>query len=372
MNFEVNQYFELVVSKGIYAGKYLTCLLAMNEEVFAFSTPMKRGKIIAITPGTVISLHSLDTQETYVFEAEVLSRKTEPVAALIISRPNRISKAQRLKGSGKSQVIAITSGKGGVGKTSFTVNIAITLSRMGKRVLIMDADIGLANVEVLMGCYPKYNLSHVMTGKKDMDEIIVTGPDGVKLISGGSGFKEISDLSDHQLRRFIYALNKLEEEADIILIDTGAGISNKVLNFVLAADEVIVITTTEPTAITDAYAMIKAIVNESSHKKEYLKVIVNKAQDEKEAQQTLEKLDLAMRKFLDISLQRHGIIQHDEKMMKAVMEQQPVVLSYPHSKAAQTLKRIALQMVNGEEILLEEETNTHIKSFFSKLTHLFR
>ncbi|MGI6225623.1 MAG: MinD/ParA family protein, partial [Peptococcales bacterium] len=164
--------------------------------------------------------------------------------------------------SGKSRltkVITVASGKGGVGKTNFTLNFGLALAELGQKVLILDADLGLANVDVILGIVPKYNLLHVINDEKELSEIVIEGPKGIKIIPGGSGIYELADLKEWQLERFLIRLTTLEKEYDYLLIDTGAGISKNVLDFALAADEIFIITTPEPTSITDAYGLIKTL-----------------------------------------------------------------------------------------------------------------
>ncbi|GAB4257818.1 MinD/ParA family protein [Thermincola ferriacetica] len=174
--------------------------------------------------------------------------------------PLKTKSSQKSKGTGKkTRIIAVTSGKGGVGKTNFTINFALSLMAYGQKVIVLDADLGLANIDVILGISPKYNLYHVLKGEKTIQEIIVPGPQGLQIIAGGSGIQELANLRRWQVEQFIAKLGELEGLADILIIDTAAGLSRNVMSFVLAADEVIVITTPEPTAITDAYGLVKVM-----------------------------------------------------------------------------------------------------------------
>ncbi|HYE08905.1 MAG TPA: MinD/ParA family protein [Patescibacteria group bacterium] len=266
-----------------------------------------------------------------------------------------------------SRVITITSGKGGVGKTNFTVNLGIKFAQMGLRVVIIDADLGLSNVDVVMGKMSKYNLSDVINSNKDILEILEEGPNGVKFISGGSGVQELVKLNKTQLVDLLMKLGKLDEEADVILIDTGAGLSENVISFVHAAREVILVTTPEPTSITDAYALIKTITQKDKMKN--IKVVVNRADNAAEAFNILDKLNVVTQKFLGVKLQKLGYILNDSNVIKAVKIQQPFVISFSKSEASKNLNEIALTLMDNKE--LSTTAASGIKVFINKLTNLF-
>lgn len=266
-----------------------------------------------------------------------------------------------------SRVIAITSGKGGVGKTNFTVNLGIRFAQMGLRVVIIDADLGLANVDVVMGKMSKYNLSDVINSNKNILEILEEGYEGVKFVSGGSGVQELVKLNRTQLVDLLMKLGKLDEEADIILIDTGAGLSENVISFVHAAREVILVTTPEPTSITDAYALIKTITNKDKAKN--IKVVVNRADNASEAFNILDKLNVVTQKFLGVKLHKLGYILNDACVIKAVKIQQPFVISFARSEASKNMNDIALTLMDNKE--LNPSSVSGIKMFINKLTSLF-
>jgi flagellar biosynthesis protein FlhG len=266
-----------------------------------------------------------------------------------------------------SRVITITSGKGGVGKTNFTVNLGIKFAQMGQRVVIIDADLGLANVDVVMGKMSKYNLSDVINSNREILEILEEGPNGVKFISGGSGVQELVKMDKTQLVDLLMKLGKLDEEADVILIDTGAGLSENVLSFVHAAREVILITTPEPTSITDAYALIKTITHKDKTKN--IKVVVNRADNEAEAFNILDKLNVVTQKFLGVKLQKLGYILNDACVVKAVKIQQPFVISFNRCEAAKNMNDIALTLMDNKE--LSTTSTSGIRMFINKLSNLF-
>ncbi|OGO78432.1 MAG: ATP-binding protein [Clostridiales bacterium GWB2_37_7] len=267
----------------------------------------------------------------------------------------------------EARVITVTSGKGGVGKTNLTVNLAIKLSQMGMRVIVIDADLGLANVDVIMGKMSKYNLSDVIKNGKDILEILEEGPCGVRFISGGSGVQELIKLNKMQLVDLLMKLGKLDYEADIILIDTGAGLSDNVLSFVHAAKEVILVTTPEPTAITDAYALIKTISLKDSYKD--IKLVVNRVENDKEANNILEKLNMVTEKFIGIKLHRLGYILNDNCVSKSVKIQQPFVLNYTKCEATKNITDIANILLDAESTTMAGSSG--FKMFINKLSNIF-
>ncbi|MGI6586817.1 MAG: MinD/ParA family protein [Lutisporaceae bacterium] len=277
------------------------------------------------------------------------------------------SKTGMLTNKPGSRVIAITSGKGGVGKTNFTVNLGIKFAQMGMRVVIIDADLGLANVDVVMGKMSKYNLSDVINSNKNILEILEEGYEGVKFVSGGSGVQELVKLNKTQLVDLLMKLGKLDEEADVILIDTGAGLSENVISFVHAAREVILVTTPEPTSITDAYALIKTITYKDKSKN--IKVVVNRADNAAEAFNILDKLNVVTQKFLGVKLHKLGYILNDACVTKAVKIQQPFVISFARSEASRNMNDIALTLMDNKE--LNPSSVSGIKMFINKLTSLF-
>lgn len=266
-----------------------------------------------------------------------------------------------------ARVITITSGKGGVGKTNFTVNLGIRFAQLGYRVVIIDADLGLANVDVVMGKMSKYNLSDVINSDKSILEILEEGPSGVKFISGGSGVQDLIKLNKAQLVDILIKLGKLDDEADIILIDTGAGLSENVMSFVHAAREVILVTTPEPTSITDAYALIKTITYRDKNKN--IKIVVNRADNPAEALNILDKLNIVTEKFLGVKLHKLGYILNDACVSKAVKMQQPFVQSFVKSEATKNLHSIAGTLLDNKE--MNEASKSGIRMFINKLSNIF-
>ena len=232
-----------------------------------------------------------------------------------------IIKKQNQKDLSNARVIAVTSGKGGVGKSSVSINLAVQFTQMGKKVIILDADFGLANIEVMFGVIPKYNLSDLMVSGREISEIITEGPEGIKFISGGSGIAKLVNPDKEQVKRLVNKMSELENMADVIIIDTGAGISSTVMEFLVASPETIIVTTPEPTSITDSYALLKALSMNDNFRREdvSIKMIANRVSTESEGRNLYEKLNMVVSKFLDIDMTYLGIIPMDNNIVKAVM-----------------------------------------------------
>src|SRR5690554_1893272 len=256
--------------------------------------------------------------------------------------------ANQQKNASGTRVIAVTSGKGGVGKSNLAVNLGIYLSSLGQKVTLIDTDLGLANIDLILGVTPEYHLGHFFSGEKTLPQITMEGPAGLRIIAGGSGFQELADISEWQLDKCLQQFYTLEQDSDIIIFDTGAGISNKVLRFVVAAKEVLVVTTPEPTAIADAYGVIKVLARENSASKVY--IVVNMVHKEDEGQQVLNRLVMVAEKFLDFPVEPLGMVFYDQVVTKAVKVQQPFSLMNPQSKAAKNVQNLAHKILAIPEI----------------------
>lgn len=250
----------------------------------------------------------------------------------------------------KARVITVTSGKGGVGKSNVTLNLAMKLQEKGKKVVVIDADFGLANIEVLFGIVPKFTLLDVIKGDKIITDILLEGPGGIKFISGGSGIQELTNLSDNQLSYFIKNLNLLDKIADVILIDTGAGVSDTVLTFVRTADDIILVATPDPTSVTDAYALIKILKDQAKEEDiPKLNLVVNSVSDDEEGNKILEKLKNVSEKFLKMAIEDIGHIPYDEKLKKSVKLQKPVLSEYPNSGFSKAIDKIATHFYEDDK-----------------------
>lgn len=239
----------------------------------------------------------------------------------------------------KTRIIAITSGKGGVGKTNIAVNMSIAYAQLGKKVILIDGDLGMANVNVLLNVVPKYNLMHVINEKKTMEEIILDTEFGIKFIAGANGFTKIANLTVGELDDFARQFSALGS-ADIIIIDTGAGIANNVLQFVAAADEVYVVTTPEPTAITDAYGIIKTITTEITDRPVNLKLLVNRAHSADEGKRISERIITIVGQFLAYKVDYIGFVYDDPIVQASVIRQKPFIVVNPTSKPSMCVKHI--------------------------------
>lgn len=237
------------------------------------------------------------------------------------------------------RVIAVTSGKGGVGKTNVAVNLAISMARVGHQVMLMDADLGLANIDVMLGLKTEYDLSHVIEGKVDLEEILIDGPEGIKVVPASSGTARMAELSQAENAGLIRAFSELSIPLDTFIIDTAAGIHDSVVSFAKAAREVVVVVCDEPTSITDAYAMLKVL--NLDHGVQRFHVLSNMVRDEKHGQQLYMKLMKVANHYLDVTLDYMGHVPMDEKIVMSVRKQRPIVLEYPGAPAALALQDIA-------------------------------
>ncbi len=264
----------------------------------------------------------------------------------------------------KARIITVTSGKGGVGKSNVTVNLAIALSELGFKVAVLDADFGLANIDVLLGTVTQYTLVDVMHGKKNILEVLTDGPGKIRFLSGGSGVEELVRMKKEHLEKFLEHIKLLDKIFDVVLIDTGAGLSEMVMSFILAADEVVLITAPEPTSITDAYALVKMVSHRNKDK--IIKVIVNKAESSDEAEDILAKLCIVAQKFLSLKLYPLGYILRDDAVVRAVKLQQPFLIIYPKSQPAKQIKEITRKLADNW-MDKPVEKNTGIKAFLNGL-----
>lgn len=278
-----------------------------------------------------------------------------------------VVKMQHASQPPQARVLTITSGKGGVGKSNTAVNLAVQLSRLGKRVIIFDADIGLANVEVMFGAIPKYNLSDVLYKGMAMRDIITKGPMDIGFISGGSGVVGLNNLTREQILGFVQKLSELDSLADIILIDTGAGISDSVMEFVIASPEVLLITTPEPSSLTDSYSLIKTLYRnpDFNYKDTVINVIANRVNSAADGQAVFDKLSSVVSQFLNWNVNYLGLVPQDPNIEKAVRQQQVVSLYDPQAPSAQAFARIAESLVSGENRYYE------IRGGFSRMIYRF-
>jgi flagellar biosynthesis protein FlhG len=248
----------------------------------------------------------------------------------------------------KARVITVTGGKGGVGKTNVTINLALALADFGQKVLIIDADASKANVALLLGCSTTYTVSHFMSDGISLANVIADGPRGVKFLAGGSELYQLANLNNDQLQQASSQISLLDAWADIILIDTGAGLDRNVLNFIVAADEVVIVATPESTAITDAYTMMKAYVSQQG--KAPLWLIVNRVLETDQGQLVVDKLLNVAFRFLELPINSLGLVYEDCNLLKAVEQQTPLLLSFPETISARCIEHIAYCLLNGKNL----------------------
>ncbi|MEN8177564.1 MAG: MinD/ParA family protein [Pseudomonadota bacterium] len=242
------------------------------------------------------------------------------------------------------RVIAVTGGKGGVGKTNVSVNLGIGLAELGRRVMLLDADLGLANIDVVLGLHAKYNLSHVMSGECTLEEVLVDGPKGMRVVPGASGLQKMAELSPAEHAGLIHAFSEVASDVDVLMIDTAAGISDLVVSFSRAAQEQIVVVCDEPASITDAYAIIKLLNRE--HGVSQFRILSNMVKSVQEGRDLYNKMCRVTDQYLDVMLSYMGSVPYDEQLRKAVKGQRPVVEAYPRSRVAQAFKNLAKKADN--------------------------
>lgn len=282
---------------------------------------------------------------------------------------------QQNKKQRSARVITVTSGKGGVGKSNVSVNLAIQMSRLGKRAVILDADFGLANIEVMLGMRTQYNLADMMFRGKDVKDIICTGPEDIGFISGGSGLREMTNLNKDQILSLVRTMYELDHYADVVIIDTGAGISDTVIELVASSSEVLLVATPEPTSITDAYALLKTLHRHDGFEagSTSIKMIGNRIQSYEEGKELYLKLNTVVNKFLGMEMEYLGAIPYDEYLPRAVMQQQPVSLAYPDAPSARAMLELAMVLEDEKKEIEPMDTAHGLAGLFTKIfKHQFR
>jgi len=263
------------------------------------------------------------------------------------SRPSEASRTALAPAAGRTatRIIAVSSGKGGVGKTNIAINLALAYAQTGKKVIVMDADLGLANVNVVLGVIPRYNLYHLIRKQKTLSEILVDTSYGIQIIAGASGFSKIANLTEEERRDFIAELAALSN-ADILIIDCAAGVSNNVISFIAAADDALIVTTPEPTAITDAYGIIKIIATEIENLDLGLKLVVNRVKSVVEGKRVAERVINIAGQFLNLKVDYLGFVYDDPAVHIAVVRQKPFLILEPKSRAALCIRHLVGRLEN--------------------------
>jgi len=275
---------------------------------------------------------------------------------------DQASSLRRMNQSRLIKVIAVTGGKGGVGKTNVTLNTAISLAQQGKRVMVLDADLGLANVDVLLGLRVEKNLSHVLSGECTLDEVLVEGPYGIKIAPATSGSQSMTELTPIEHAGLIRAFSELQSQIDVLIVDTAAGISDMVLSFSKASQDIMMVVCDEPTSLTDAYALIKILNKE--HGIFRFKIVANMVRSMREGDELFSKLTKVTNRFLDVALELVAVIPFDENVRKSVRKQKAVVEAFPTSPAAMAIRRLAKKAM---EWPIPNQPGGHLEFFLEQL-----
>jgi flagellar biosynthesis protein FlhG len=263
------------------------------------------------------------------------------------------------------QVIAVTGGKGGVGKSNVSVNLGIALSQMGRRVVLLDADLGLANIDVLSGITANRNIQDVLAGNCDLRDVLVNGPGGIKIVPASSGIQRMTQLSNLEHAGLINAFSDLGDQIDVLIVDTAAGISESVVSFLRASQELLLVVCDEPTSITDAYALIKLMNRD--YGTDRFRILANQVRNEQEGRHLFEKLTRVTERFLDVALQYVGIVPYDEAVKKAVQRQKAVLDAYPRAKASLAIKALAEKVDSWP---LPTSPRGHLEFFVERLVEV--
>ncbi|ADU66099.1 MinD/ParA family protein [Desulfurispirillum indicum] len=290
---------------------------------------------------------------------------TDQAASLRSLATSKLTSPKAAPGPGRNtRVIAVTSGKGGVGKTNTSANLAFVAAGTGKKVLVIDADIGLANLDITLGITPKYHMGDVLRGTCTLKEVIIPGPNGMWVIPGGSGLDEVARVEEQQMLSILGQSQELDD-FDIVIIDTGAGISELVLNFLLVAHEIVIVTTPEPTAFSDAYAVIKHLT--TKYQKQNLKLLVNMVKSSSEGQQIHMKMNIMLKRFIQSEIAYLGSVSDDAMLRKCVRKQKLVCDLYPASPASKNFQNLAQRLFDGSTNIISTAQAGFFSSFFERI-----
>lgn len=338
----------------IHKGPYSSMVLGVSDDGIRVSVPLDEGKLVLLPVGTPVRLVVHWGELVRSVDMEIVMRTGGKDRSLFLSplSPDPPAVDEPKVRRPAVPAIAVSSGKGGVGKTTFVVNLALSMARMGRRVCVIDGDLGTANVDVLLNLSTPYNLAHVIHGERHMLEVVVEGPEGLIVLPGGSGFQDLTTLPEAKFRVLLSQFRELEQFADVILIDTGSGLSPSVTNFLMAATETVLITTPEPHAITDCYALVKVLA--ANGLKEGLRLVVNRVESDAEGRQVARKMAFASQQFLQTEISPLGYIVEDPVVARSVRRQAPFVLHEPRSRCSMQVSGIAARLLgqaDGDETL---------------------
>lgn len=345
----VGQSISVETDSPLYRGPYSSEILAVSDEGIRIAMPLEAGRLVIIPVGTALTV-SL-AHGGVVVATRVVDRRggRDRYLELAVSLQEETPPPEAEHPSA-APVLSVTSGKGGVGKSTIVVNLAIALEQYGKRVCIVDADLGTANVDVLLNLTPPYNLGDVVNGKKHMIEVLIQGPKGVLILPGGSGLRHLTRLRDDEFVELLVQFQSLEEYADIIIIDTGSGISSGVTHFVAASTASVLVTTPDPHAKTDAYALLKILAEQDERVPMHL--VVNRVHDATEGEIAAQRMVYAAQRFLQYEVSPIGYIREDSMVARSVRQQVDLVSQYPRSRAALDLQVVTenVARIFGHEV----------------------
>ncbi len=360
---------ELRVESYVVKGVYPTTVIASNpaKAIIHITFPMDNGKLVFIPVGIRVTIHKNDEEDTKL-ECTVIDRVNGDHRCLVLQAiQEEMFDLGSYEPKNNMRLFAVASGKGGVGKTTFTVNMALALAQRGMCVCILDGDLGTANVDVVLNLAPRYNIAHVISGQMDLLDTILEGPKGIKILPGCSGIQQLTELGDVEYNRLALGFDSLSEYIDIMIIDTPAGLSRNVTNFVAAAGMGYIITTPEPHALTDAYALLKVLVKE--HGRSDLKLVVNRVESEQEALRVAEKVQFAAKKFLHTDIEYAGFIYDDSAVRRSLMLQEPLLLRSPRSGSSKCIQRLADQFIGH---VAEKKQPAIFHSFLQRMKNVVR
>lgn len=334
------QVVQLTAESPVHRGTYRTTVLGYRNGQLRITLPEENGKLVFIPVGTMVNV--LTSDALLATRWRVIDRESGSTRCLVLGAPQ--SQATAPQPGPTKRVLAISSGKGGVGKTVLAINLALALQRTGKRAVLIDADLGTANVDVLLNLTPGYTLTELVRGERSLSETLIEGPDGLLVLPGGSAVQELADLDDYRFQRLYSQFAELDQKADLLIVDTGAGLSRRVTSFLLAATEIILVTTPEPHAITDAYALVKVVSGQ--RRSNTFRLVVAMSKSGEEAERVAQKMIFACRRFLNVDLDLLGGFRFDPAVAMSVRRQMPLLVSYPASRAAQDVNALAARLLD--------------------------
>ncbi len=365
----------LTTDNPLYRGTLDSKVVAVEDSKLVITAPLQNGKLTLLPVGAILQVRPAGSTEQHGFRAEILTRTFQPQRTLTVTMPHTISRGGRspvkFENTTTARVIAITSGKGGVGKTTLSINLGIALSRLGFRVCLIDVDLGTANVEFLLGLNARYNIGHLLNGEMGLKDILVEGPEGLQILPGASGLEKLANLNEWQFTRLVNSFNEIDKLFDLVILDTGAGISSNVTNFLMAADEILLVTNPDPHAVLDAYALIKTISR--LRDKLNIKLVVNRVS--KPGDEARVKLNLlnTCQAYLNQPIEFLGVIPDSSTVALSIREMTPFILHYPDSAAAGSLINIAQRLTGSAARRPQQEADEQggLRRFIGELQKLF-